>query len=97
MEFTPAQLTGTGSPTPAATIASGSFPGGAELAGVAMDASGLWVGDAYPQELLKFMNPDAVSGSVTTTAAVTVAGVGGVDVLGFAFSPPPADVPIRTP
>ncbi len=98
VRFDAAQLGSSGSPTPAATIASASFASGAELAGMAFDASGnLWVGNGYPSELLEFMNPDALSGSVSTTPAVTVTGIGGVDGLGFAFSPPPADVPIRTP
>lgn len=98
VRFDAALLGASGSPTPAATIASGSFASGAELAGMAFDASGnLWVGNAYPSELLEFMNPDALSGSVATTPAVTVTGVGGVDAMGLAFSPPPADVPIRTP
>ena len=30
-------------------------------------------------------------------AAVTITGLGGVDALGLAFSPPPAEVPIQTP
>ena len=98
VRFDAAQLGSSGSPTPAATIASASFASGAELAGMAFDASGnLWVGNGYPSELLEFMNPNALSGSVSTTPAVTVTGIGGVDGLGFAFSPPPADVPIRTP
>jgi len=100
VRFDAAQLTSTGSPTPVATIANSSL--GINPIGLAFDATGaLWVGDNHngniSSTLRRFTNPGALTGSVAPTASVVITGLGGVDSMLMAFSPPPANLPINTP
>jgi sugar lactone lactonase YvrE len=98
VRFDAAQLASTGNPTPAATIGGGSFSSGAQPGGVALDASGaLWVGESGAQQLLRFTNPDALTGSVSPTPDVVLSSVPVADGMMIAFSPPPANLPIHTP
>jgi len=100
VRFDAAQLASSGSPTPAATIANSSLSN--NPVGLAFDANGaLWVGDneggLVSSTLRRFTNPGALTGSVAPTASVVITGLGGVDGLLMAFSPPPANLPINTP
>ncbi len=101
VEFTPSQLTATGSPVPAATIGSASL--GTDPDGLAFDASGaLWVADANGAagssgDVRRFTNPGSLTGAVTPTPDVILTGIDSVDYPAVAFDPPPANLPIRTP
>jgi len=98
VRFDAAQLASSGSPTPAATIASGSL--GANQIGLAFDANGaLWVATngGATNEIRRFTNPGALTGSVTPTANVVISGIGPANGMLMAFSPPPANLPINTP
>ncbi len=98
VRYDAAQLATSGSPTPAATIASGSFASGATTVGLAFDASGaLWVASKGSHDLRRFTDPGALSGSVTPAAATVITGVPSSDVTMLAFSPPPPAVPIQAP
>ncbi len=99
VRFASGQLVSTSSPTPAATIATGSLRSG--LKGLAFDASGaLRVGADYDNaatsELRRFTSPGALSESVTPTASVIVTSQGPVDAMFMAFSLAPANLPINT-
>jgi len=100
VRFDAAQLTSTGSPTPAATIANSSV--GVNPVGLAFDANGaLWVGDNQTGQiastLRRFTNPGALAGNASPTAGAVITGLGGVDSMFMAFSPPPGNLPINTP
>ncbi len=100
VRFDSSQLTSSGNPTPAATIASSSL--GTSLTGLAFDASGaLWVGanidHVGSSELRRFTDPGAFSGGVTPTADVVITSIGTADGMLMAFSPPPAGLPINAP
>lgn len=97
VRFDTSQLGG-GSPAPAATIASTSL--GGNPAGLAFDASGaLWIADSNSDDLRKFANPGAMTGTVTRSADVTITGVGNgsIDYAVPAFDPPPSNLPINAP
>ena len=98
VRFDASQLASSGSPTPAATIASGSFASGARPVGVAFDASGaLWVADSSALQLRRFANPGSLTGTVTLTPDVIISSLASIDNTQIGFSPPPANVPINTP
>jgi len=100
VRFDAAQLAGSGSPTPAATIAGSSL--GVGIAGIAFDASGaLWVaannGLGATSEIRRFTNPGALTGSAAPTASVIITSIGKADAMNMAFNPAPANLPINTP
>ena len=98
VRFDAAQLASSGSPTPAATIASSSL--GTNQIGLAFDANGaLWVATnvGATSEIRRFTNPGALTGTVTPSANVLITGIGPANGMLMAFSPPPANLPINTP
>jgi len=97
VRYDAAQLS-SGSPTPAATITSGSFAGAGHPVGLAFDSSGaLWVASKAAHDLRRFTNPSALSGSLTPTPDTIISSVPTTDAMLLAFSPPANGVPINTP
>ena len=98
VRYDASQLAASGTPTPSATIGSGSFAVGGGPWGLAFDASGaLWVVESYAQDLRRFTNPGALSGTVTPTPDTIITGLRDGDLYQIAFSPTPAGLPIHTP
>lgn len=98
VRYDASQLTASGTPTPSATIGSGSFAVGGGPWSLAFDASGaLWVTGSYAQDLRRFTDLDALSGTVTPTPDTVITGLRAGDMYQMAFSPAPTDLPIHTP
>lgn len=94
VEFTPGQLTSSGSPTPAVTLtaSSGSIKG---PLGLAFDASGdLWVINTSGNTVVEFSAAQlGISGAPTPT--VTVSGSALSQPFGLAFDPHAANLPLK--
>ncbi len=99
VRFDAAQLAAPGgSPTPAATIASGSFASSGGPWGLAIDASGaLWVAESYAADLRRFSNPDSLTGTVAPAPDTVISALPEPDLIEIAFSPAPANLPIQAP
>jgi len=96
VRFDASQLTTSGNPTPAASIAGSSAGSGPE--GLAFDFSGgLWVADNGSNELRQFTNVSSLTGNVAPPPDLIITGLSDGDADEIAFSPPPPSTPINTP
>ncbi len=100
VRYNSSQIVSSDALTPAASIEHTSL--GNIQVGLAFDANGaLWVAAndtaGSPSEIRRFTNPGALSGSVAPTASVIITSIGGADGMLMAFSPTPANLPIKTP
>ncbi len=97
VQYTPDQLTATGSPTPAVTISADVGGSLNTPAGLAFDNSGnLWVVNDDITTLIKY-NMTQLASSGSPTPEVAIDGLPEVDVGQLAFSPPATELPINTP